>query len=183
MSIDYYKRIKKATKNKNEEEILSLLHHTPIVFDKIRDVLYDFNTSKDNKRIKFLLNVLAKEKQRKAHLEKLFIYAIKNNNNELIYWILDNIPFDTSYTNFFPFRAAIKSYNFEIAKFLYEEHNVDPFVLDSRPVVLAFEEFYNTDKQYIFDWIWNLKDVQHKLSQQNIKKYNLIKSRINFEVF
>lgn len=170
---------------KKDKEIICLLdsHHSNYNNNLFFDIIIELNDKKDNKTIQYLFSIPLSTAYKINLSEKLIIYSVRNKNNAMVYWLLDNTKISIHLKQNFIFRTAIKFKNLQLAKKLYNKYDASPFDINCRAIILAFELFYNTKHKNIFNWLWNLKDVKKELKLNNEIEFIKIQTKINFMDF
>lgn len=173
--------ILEAIKNKNSKEILRIENEHDFL-NSLKDVIISLIENKRNDDLKFVLDINYENNNIAINTDCL-IYCIKKDYLDFAYYVLENYNFDINQQNNFPFRIALRHKYFEFAKYLYEKFKADPTDIHFRAVGMCFENYINTEHHFIFEWIWNLPDIQSKMKEINPKLFFKIDKFIKFNNF
>lgn len=173
--------ILEAIKNKNSELILTIKNEYDFL-NSLKDVIISLIENKRNDDLKFILDINYENNNIEINTDCL-IYCLKKDYLDFAYYISKNYNFNINQQNNFSFRIALRHKHFGFAKYLYEEFGADPSDFHFRAVGMCFENYINTEYHFIFEWIWNLPDIQSKMKEFNPQLFCKIDKFIKFNNF
>ena len=140
------------------------------------------NKNRMNDDLKYIISLESFLHTYSTIADTLIIECVKDNNNEIAHFLLQQDDIMYHFKKSYLFYIAIKYKNLEIAKIAKNKYNFYKNEYFSESIKYAFEKYYNKECHYIFEWLW-CNELINELKIQDFKLYNMIKSTLLIEEF